>query len=84
MKIKKVIEELQHYLNNYGEDVEVNFKMLAPENVCDDDTMDINIDFIGEIGTSGLLGDVVPPVVEMGFSYQNQNDWSEDWKKSLD
>ena len=38
MKIKKVIDQLQHYVDNYGEDVEVDFKMVAPENICDDDT----------------------------------------------
>ena len=80
MKVKQVIKELQHYVNEYGDDVEVDFKMVAPENICMDDSMDIDINFEGEIGTSRLLGDVVPPVVEIGFSYENKKDWSDDWK----
>ena len=82
MKVKQVIKELQHYVNEYGDDVEIDFKMVAPENICEDDSMDIDINFEGEIGTSRLLGDVVPPVVEIGFSYENKKDWSDDWKKN--
>jgi len=84
MKVKKVIDELQHYIDNYGKDVEVDFKMVAPENICDDDSMDIDINFRGEIGTSRLLGDVVPPVVEIGFIYDDKKDWSNDWKAQLE
>ena len=54
MKVKQVIKQLQHYVNEYGDDVEVDFKMVAPETICEDDSMDIDINFEGEIGTSLL------------------------------
>ena len=79
MKVIKVIKELQHYVNEYGDDVEVDFKMVAPENICDDDSMDIDINFEGEIGTS-----LLPEKVEIGFTYENKKDWSSDWKARLD
>ena len=79
MKIKKVIDQLQHYVDNYGEDVEVDFKMVAPENICDDDSMDIDINFEGEIGTS-----LLPEKVEIGFSYDDKKDWSHNWKAQLE
>ena len=34
MKVIKVIEQLQHYVDEYGKDVEVDFKMVAPERIC--------------------------------------------------
>jgi len=77
MKVKQVIKELQHYVNEYGDDVEVDFKMVAPENICEDDSMDIDINFEGEIGTS-----LLPEKVEIGFSYDDKKDWSNDWKKN--
>ena len=76
-KVKQIIKHLQHYVNEYGDDVEVDFKMVAPENICDDDSMDIDINFEGEIGTS-----LLPEKVEIGFSYENKKDWSDDWKKN--
>ena len=79
MKVIKVIEQLQHYVDNYGKNVEVDFKMVAPENVCDDDTMDIDINFKGEIGTS-----LLPEKVEIGFSYDDKKDWSYNWKSQLE
>ena len=79
MKIKKVIKKLQYYIDNYGDNVEVDFKMLAPENVWHDDTMDVDIDFIGEIGTS-----LLPEKVEIGFTYDNKEDWPDAWKKQLE
>ena len=79
MKVKKVIDQLQHYIDNYGEDVEVDFKMVAPENICDDDSMDIDINFEGEIGTS-----LLPEKVEIGFTYDDKKDWSHDWKSQLE
>jgi len=75
MKVKQVIKELQHYVNEYGDDVEVDFKMVAPENICHDDSMDIDINFEGEIGTS-----LLPEKVEIGFSYEDKKDWSDDWR----
>ena len=79
MKIKKIIDQLQCYVNDYGEDVEVDFKMVAPEQICNDDTMDIDINFVGEIGTS-----LLPEKVEIGFDYSfGQKDWSNDWKAQL-
>ena len=43
-------------------------------------TMDIDIDFVGEIGTS-----LLPEKVEIGFDYSfGQKDWSSDWKAQLD
>ena len=77
MKVKQVIKELQIYIDNYGDDVEVDFKMVAPENICHDDSMDIDINFEGEIGTS-----LLPEKVEIGFSYEDKKDWSDDWKKN--
>ena len=80
MKVIKVIEQLQHYVDNYGKNVAVNFKMVARENRSNDDTMDIDIDFVGEIGTS-----LLPEKVEIGFNYSfGQKDWSSDWKAQLD
>ena len=79
MKVKQVIKELQHYVNEYGDDVEVDFKMVAPENICEDDSMDIDINFEGEIGTS-----LLPEKVEIGFSYEDKKDWSHAWKAQLD
>ena len=79
MKIIKVIQQLQHYVDEHGKDVEVDFKMVAPENISNDDTMDIDINFVGEIGTS-----LLPEKVEIGFDYSfGQKDWSHDWKAQL-
>ena len=79
MKVIKVIEQLQHYVDEYGKDVEVDFKMVAPENISNDDTMDIDINFEGEICTS-----LLPEKVEIGFSYEDKKDWSHAWKAQLD
>ena len=79
MKVIKVIEQLQHYVDEYGKDVEVDFNMVAPENISNDDTMDIDINFEGEIGTS-----LLPEKVEIGFSYEDKKDWSHAWKAQLD
>ena len=79
MKVKKVIDQLQHYIDNYGEDVEVDFKIVAPGNICDDDSMDIDINFEGEIGTS-----LLPEKVEIGFNYDDKKDWSHNWKLQLE
>ena len=78
MKIIKVIKQLQQYVDKYGEHVEVDFKMVAPENICDDDSMDIDIDFKGEIGTS-----LLPEKIEIGFTYDDVKDWSNNWKAQL-
>ena len=74
MKVIKVIQQLQHYVNEYGKDVEVDFKIVAPQNISNDDTMDIDINFEGEIGSS-----LLPEKVEIGFSYEDKKDWSSDW-----
>lgn len=80
MKIKQLIDQLQYYVDNYGDNVEVDFKMVAPEQICNDDTMDIDINFVGEIGTS-----LLPEKVEIGFDYSfGQKDWSNDWKAQLE
>ena len=79
MKIIKVIEQLQHYVDKYGKNVEVDFKMVAPEKISNDDTIDIDIDFVGEIGTS-----LLPEKVEIVFSYEDKKDWSHAWKAQLD
>jgi len=79
MKITKVIEDLQHYIDNYGTDVEVNFVMTAPENVCDNDSLDIPIKYKGEIGTSMLDSD---GVVEIGFNYNSKNNYPENWQEN--
>ena len=73
MKVIKVIQQLQHYVNEYGKDVEVDFKIVAPQNISNDDTMDIDINFEGEIGSS-----LLPEKVEIGFSYEDKKDWSSD------
>ena len=78
MKIIKVIKQLQQYVDKYGENVEVDFKMVAPENICDDDSMDIDIDYKGEIGTS-----LLPEKIEIGFTYDDVKDWSNNWKAQL-
>ena len=86
-KIVEVIKDLQHYVDNYGKYVEVSFVMVAPETICEDDTMDIPIDYEGEIGTSLLdraKGDKeYPPTVEIGFNYNDKKDWSSGWKKEI-
>ena len=80
MKIIKVIEQLQHYVDKYGKNVEVDFKMVAPEKISNDDTIDIDIDFVGEIGTS-----LLPKKVEIGFDYSfGQKDWPSDWKAQVE
>jgi len=84
MKVIKVIKELQDYVDRFGDVVEVDFKMVAPENICDDDTMDIDINYYGEIGTSLLTWDTDTPKVEIGFKYDDKKDWSNDWKAQLD
>ena len=73
MKITKVIKELQKYVDVYGENVRVNFKMVAPETICDSDEMDIPINYIGEIGTS-MLDNPSEPRVEIGFKYYYKED----------
>ena len=78
MQIIKVIKQLQQCVDKYGENVEVDFKMVAPENICDDDSMDIDIDFKGEIGTS-----LLPEKIEIGFTYDDVKDWSNNWKAQL-
>ena len=79
MKVIKVIKELQDYVDKFGDVVEVDFKMVAPENLCDDDSMDIDINYEGEIGTSLLNWDREIPVVEIGFTYNEKKDWSTEW-----
>ena len=74
MKITKVIKELQKYVDEYGENVKVNFKMVAPETICDSDEMDIPIDYVGEIGTSLLDSFPENPRVEIGFKYYYKGD----------
>ena len=81
MKVIKVIKELQDYVDRFGDVVEVDFKIVAPETICEDDTMDIDINYEGEIGTSLLNWDREIPVVEIGFNYNDKKDWSDDWKK---
>ena len=47
MKIIKVIQQLQHYVDEHGKDVEVDFKMVAPESISnDDDILSFNSIFI--------------------------------------
>ena len=79
MKIIKVIDQLQYYVDKYGKNVEADFKIVAPENISNDDTMDIDLNFVGEIGPS-----LLPEQVEIGFDYSfGQQDWSSDWKAQL-
>lgn len=78
MKIKDLIKELRRY----KDDTEVIFKIIAPEEVSDDDTRDIPITWYGEIGTS-LLDDA-NPAIEIGLQYENSDDWDEEWKASYD
>ncbi len=78
MKIKDLIKELRRY----KDDTEVIFKIIAPEEVSDDDTRDIPITWYGEIGTS-LLDDA-NPAIEIGLQYENSEDWDEEWKASYD
>ena len=73
MKITKVIKELQKYVDVYGENVRVNFKMVAPETIWVSDEMDIPINYIGEIGTS-MLDNPSEPRVEIGFKYYYKED----------
>lgn len=78
MTIKELINKLKQYKDN----TEVIFKIVAPEEVSDDDTKDITVNWYGEIGTSLLEHDI--PVIEFGFQYQNQEDWNKEWKDSYD
>jgi len=79
MKIKKVVDELNTYIKKYGENIEVDFVMVAPETICDDDREDIHISYSGEIGTSML--DTDNPTVEIGFNFDYKKDWNEEWKR---
>ena len=78
MKIKDLIRELKRY----KEDTEVIFKIIPPEEVCDDDTRDIPVTWYGEIGTS--LADHDNPAIEFGLQYEDAEDWEEEWKKGYD
>lgn len=78
MKIRELIKELRQY----KDDTEVIFKIVAPEEVSDDDTRDITVTWCGEIGTS-LLHER-PPILEIGLQYENQEDWSKEWKENYD
>lgn len=78
MKIKELIKQLKQYNDN----TEVVFKIIAPEEVSDDDTRDITVTWYGEIGTS-LLHEK-PPVLEIGLQYEDEKDWSKEWKDSYD
>jgi hypothetical protein len=78
MKIRELIKELRQY----KDDTEVIFKIVAPEEVSDDDTRDITVKWYGEIGTS-LLHER-PPILEIGLQYENQEDWSKEWKENYD
>ena len=84
-KVIDVIKDLQHYVDDYGKNVEVSFVMVAPENVADDDREDIPISYSGEVGTSLLdraKGDKeYPPLVEIGLTFDSKKDWNEEWKR---
>ena len=84
IKATKMIKDLQHYVDTYGKNVEISWVMVAPESVCDTDDEDIGINYSGEIGTS-LLDDYghkdrPNPVVEMGFTYHNKEDYPIWWE----
>ena len=78
MKLKKVIKDLQYFIDLYGENIEVNFKMVPPETVCDNDSQDIEIKYYGETDTSLL--DNEDPKMEIGFTFSYKADWNESWK----
>jgi len=78
MKIKELIKQLEKYNGN----TEVIFKIIPPEEVCDDDTRDIPLTWYGEIGTSLLDDD--NPAIELGLQYENSKDWDEEWKAGYD
>ena len=77
-KVKELIKELKRY----KDDTEVLFKIVAPEEVAEDDTKDIEITWYGEIGTSLLDND--EPRVEIGLQYANAEDWKTEWKADFD
>ena len=64
MKVIDVIKEFQKLVDENGNDLNVDFRIVAPEYVCEDDSMDISINYEGAIGTS-LLSE---GWVEIGFS----------------
>ena len=78
MKVKDIIKELKRY----KDDTEVLFKIVAPEEVAEDDTKDIEITWYGEIGTS--LADHDNPAIEIGLQYEDPEDWDEEWKAGYD
>ena len=78
MKLKKVIKDLQYFIDLYGENIEVNFKMVPPETVCDNDNQDIAIKYYGATDTS-LLEDK-DPKMDIGFTFAYKADWNESWK----
>jgi len=61
MTIKELIKELAEY----PEDTVVDFKLMPKKPFYDDDRDDKQLDYIGEIGTSGLDSDY--PYIEIGF-----------------
>ena len=78
MRIKELIKQLERY----KDDTRVIFKIVAPEEVSDDDTRDITVTWYGEIGTSLLDQD--NPAIELGLQYENADDWNEEWKEGYD
>ena len=82
MKVIKVIEQLQHYVNEYGKDVEVDFKMVAPERICNDDTMDIVIEeeeieeAHKEVSSHHLSSVVWNQLSSLCSRFQEENHWS--------
>ena len=78
MKIKDLIKELRRY----KDDTEVIFKIIAPEEVSDDDTRDIPLTWYGEIGTS--LADHDNPAIEIGLQYEDPEDCDEELKAGYD
>ena len=78
MKIKDLIKELRRY----KDDTDVIFKIIPPEEVCDEDTRDIAVTWYGEIGTS--LADHDNPAIEIGLQYEDPEDWDKEWKASYD
>ena len=78
MRIKELIKQLERY----KDDTRVIFKIVAPEEVSDDDTRDITVTWYGEIGTS-LLHEK-PPILKIGLQYEDEKDWSKEWRENYD
>lgn len=79
MKLKKLIQKLQHILDDPDvvdrENLEVYFKLTPPESVCDNDEKDLYLTFEGACDTSVVyLSKEDGGAVDLGFTIRTIKD----------